>query len=550
MGDTATIPDVGPDTNGSDVKDSEAEDAVDGCPACAACGTSGAACCPGEICGAGLICTGGFCDCDPTTASDFYVGPSGDAGACNTFSTIPAALLAARSSTAAQRTVHLAAGTYLDVTDFPIDLRGGISLAGAGKYSSILVGSGLAPTLSPPANAWTQLSDSANVYATILVGDATKTSRISGMSIRPGSNMFAGTEAIVCDRGNATTTPPSPNTLVSNVEIGAFEEGVRVTWSSSPLAGCNLSLTSSLVHDGWFGVVADGHEADTTAARQTVSVQVGDLTAGDGNAFVNLGIPDGSASHGRLSLSGAGLATCDAVTGVVVEGNRFYQTSGEGDLGVWAVHRGSYESPGFDIESNEFGPLTNGGVFLSVPIVVDRLLNNSFHDISMLPGYGFSAGALGLGGDIVNMPSLLPVVVRARGNTFFANDVGVTIRSWDSFPVVAWPASMIPDFGTATDPGNNTFRCNSAAAIGLPGGDVYIDVRSALQPAVALPFEGNTWDHAPPTTTVGPYTSEAVGTDVFVLADDAGAPFGVVVDTADASAASTPPCPAGRVAGP
>src|SRR5579859_5679536 len=181
--DVATTADVGLDTSEPDAKDGGNEDGADSCP-------------------------------PVTTASDFYVVPSGDAEACNTFSTIAAALQAARSSTAAQRsTIHLAAGTYSDQAEFPIDLRGGISLQGSGK-DSILAGSGPA-TVLPPANQYFALSNAPAVSATILVGDPEKTSQISGVSIdmAPGGAM-AGTEAIVCDRGNAATTPPSPNTVV------------------------------------------------------------------------------------------------------------------------------------------------------------------------------------------------------------------------------------------------------------------------------------------------------------------------------------------------
>jgi hypothetical protein len=92
-GDAPSIGDEGADTNEPDVRDAEAEDAAEGCP-------------------------------PVTSASDFYVVPSGDAGVCNTFSTISAALQAARASSAAQRTVHLAPGTYSDAAEFPIDLRG------------------------------------------------------------------------------------------------------------------------------------------------------------------------------------------------------------------------------------------------------------------------------------------------------------------------------------------------------------------------------------------------------------------------------------------
>jgi hypothetical protein len=503
----------GADTNEPDVRDAEAEDAVEACPAV-------------------------------TGASDFYVVPSGDAGVCNTFSTISAALQAARSSSATQRTVHLAPGTYSDAAEFPIDLRGGISLSGNGEGSSILTGVGLATPIAPPTSAYTRLSSTWRVNATILAGDPEKSSRISGLTIALPPGEVAGTEAIVCDRGNAATSPPPPNTLVSHVEIYGFEVGVRVTWSGPPLSGCNLSLTSSSIHDGWFGVVADGNDSPGGPV-QPVSVRLGDLMRG-GNFFSNLDIPSSS----PLAPNGAGLATCDAVTGVVVEGNHFFEQPGAlSDWGIWAVHAGSYESPGFHIEGNDFGPLTTGGIGLWGPIIVDELLDNSIHDNSMVAGFHFEAAGMTLSGDPLANNDFEPfaVIRRARGNAFFGNDLGLTIHSY--YTLFTQSPGLETDFGTAADPGNNTFRCNAAptsANIG-PGSDVFI--AAAHDPAVTIPFEGNVWDHAPPTTVVAPYNTAPPGTDVS-LVGSSGVADGPLLDTADASTASTPPCPPGRVAGP
>jgi hypothetical protein len=478
------------------------------------------------------------------TASDFYVDPSRVATACSTFSTIAAALQAARSSTAAQRTIHLAAGTYSDPADFPIDLRGGISLVGSGQDLTTLVGHGVT-TIRQPRNAFAPLSVATKVTATILTGDPVKTSQISGLTIKPTPlGGMAGTEAIVCDRGNAATTPPSPNTLVSYVTVTGYEVGVRVTWSGSPLSGCNLSLTSSVIQNGWYGVVADGDDSPTGPV-QTVSVQVGDLME-HGNTFVNIGVQ----TAGLLLFNGAAVATCDAVTGAVIAGNRFQQVNGQGDLGIWAVHTGSEEKPGFDIETNEFGPLTNTGVYLWGPVVVDKLLNNSFHDISMPPmpatsKYDFGGAGLAISADVNDLTSPFPTVRRVRGNTFSGNDVGVMIRSFMT-SVPNDPSLM--DFGTATDPGKNTFRCNSEppgiTATGQ-GADVFVYLMNFQVPAnVVIPFEGNVWDHAPPTTAIYS-TGPARGTDVWIYPDHP------TLDTANATAdADAGACPAGRVPGP
>jgi hypothetical protein len=511
-GDGESISDVWTDTNEPDVRDAEAEEAGEACP-------------------------------PATMASDFHVVPAGDPGACNTFSTISAALQAARASSAAQRTVHLAPGTYSDAAEFPIDLRGGISLAGSGEGSSIMTGVG-ATTIAPPTNAYARLSATYVVYAAILAGDPEKSSQISGVTLELPPNQLAGTEAIVCDRGNAATSPPSPDTLVSHVDIHGFEVGVRVTWSGPPLSGCNLALTSSTIHDGWFGVVADGDDS-ASGPVQPVSVRLGDLMGG-GNSFSNLDVPSSS----PLAPNGAGLATCDAVTGVVVEGNHFFEQPGAlSDLGIWAVHAGPYESPGFHIERNDFGPLTTGGIWLWGPVVIDELLDNSIHDNSMVAGFHFEAVGLSLSGDPLANNNYEPfaVVRRARGNTFFGNDLGLTIHSY--YTLFAQMPGLETDFGTAADPGNNTFRCNAvpASANDGPGSDVFI--AAAPDPTVTIPFEGNVWDHAPATTVVGPYNAAPPGTDVS-LVGSSGVPDGPLLDTADASTASTPPCPPGRVAGP
>jgi hypothetical protein len=253
-------------------------------------------------------------------------------------------------------------------------------------------------------------------------------------------------------------------------------------------------------------------------------------------------------------IDGAGVATGDAVTGVVVEGNHFSQHPGVlGDWGIWAVHDGPYESPGFDIENNEFGPLTSGGVWIWGPQVVDRLINNNFHDISLqaVTADKWTAPALLVNGDVAYRTGPFPVVRRARGNTFFANDVGVEFRSGSG---EMQDSSLESDFGTAADPGGNTFRCNSVPPTqgNGQGVDVFVDFDGVANPPVTIPFEGNTWDHTPPTTAIT-YPNPAPGTDLWYVSNPSGTPvvaLGPTIDNANASAATTPPCPAGRVPGP
>jgi hypothetical protein len=346
---------------------------------------------------------------------------------------------------------------------------------------------------------------------------------------------------------------PSPNTLVSDVAINAFEIGVRVTWTSSPLAGCNLSLRSSLVSDGWYGVVADGKDA-TSGPVQTVSARIGDLMGG-GNNFLNFDIYPGPSSMPFLELNGAGVMACDAVTGVVVEGNQFFAQSGSlSDWGILAVHGGSFEQPGFDIEGNDFGPLIRGGISLRGPVVVDRLLDNKFHDNGMLGWEPFPAAGLAIEGDATDAGSPVAVVRRARGNSFIDNDIGVTLSA--QYILRRQDLGLVTDFGNAGDPGKNTFRCNSVpplfadTSLGGQGSDVLVTFPVTQPASVTVPFEGNVWDHAPPTAIVAPWTTAEAGTDVDYVRDPDASPVGPTLDTANAQSTNMPSCSLGRVAGP
>ncbi len=528
----------------ADANDADAADATDAAEATA----------PADACPA------------PGTATDFYVDHAG--GNC-AYTTIGAAVVAAESSTATTKTIHVAPGTYDAPSEvFPLSLRDGISLAGAGSTETFLVGAGPVPR-GGPENAFGALSTIGEVspsvtdlsYVTLLVGDPSLPSTVSGLSIKPPSSFFAGTEAIVCDQGNAGPSTAAPNTVIHDVLIDGFEIGVRVTWSNpSRLSGCNALLTASTIQNGSFGVVADGLPrtgagADAgadAAAPQLVSVQLGDGTPSGGNTLRNLHVAD---PNSPMYFDGAGLATADAVSGVVVRGNHFFQdppgdagaSPPRGDIGIWASQSSGPRDPrGFDIEDNDFGPLMNIGVLLTGPVVVSQLIGNSFHDISMSdPTLGFPA----LGLAILSQPTPLPAISRARDNSFIGNDVGafLTLNSDQA------PGMVQVDFGTTSDPGGNGFRCNSAAAgsPGLPGGDVIVQVLQAPA-AVPVPLAGNVWDHAPPTMGSGASQADAPsGLDLFVYPQaeiDASVP--ALFDVSGAISASTPACPSGRVPGP
>lgn len=488
------------------------------------------------------------------TANDFYVNHAAGTGACSTFPTIVAAVEAAQASSASLRTIHLANGTYSVDTgeSFPIELRGGISVVGAGPGESVVTGTG-SVDVSLPVNEFGSLTLAESLAATFLVGDTVATTTISNLSIEavPGNN--AGLEGIVCDRGNAASPPPAPNTIVDGVTIAGFEAGIRVTWSNGPgvLSGCNAVVRSSTLRDGAFGVVADGRLGSGGSPTQWVSVQLGG-SATDGNTLLNFDY-----SNDQIVHNGSGLAIADAVTGSVVRGNTFAAEVGAiGAFGVWAMQT-TYDAIGLDIEDNIFGPLASGGLSLGGNVAVARLVGNTFQGITMeglnpnccdWDGAGVAVGAWGVDGT--------PFIAYARNNAFIGNDIGVIFRSNES-PLPADP-STLSDFGTASSPGGNSFHCNSTPpgdTANLRGADVIVDIELMQPPNVVLPFVGNVWDQVPPTTVItGSRWGFANGTDVYEYGDDAGADGAPQLLGAgiDVSNASTVPytCPSGRIAEP
>jgi hypothetical protein len=348
-------------------------------------------------------------------------------------------------------------------------------------------------------------------------------------------------EGVYCDQGNASAAAPTPNTTLRDVTVDGFEVAMRVTWSPAG-SGCNALLTSSVLENGAFGVIADGLANEAGDPLELVSVEL------EGNTFRNFAAND---QNTLAYFNGAGLATIDAVEGVVVHGNRFLQDpGGGGQIGIWAVQQSRYGATGLDVEDNEFGPLTNAGIVLIGNASIDRLVGNSFHDISMQSAPpNVNLDFLGVGLALYQfLPGTAPVLALARGNTFLGNDIGVTFRSNQ-----ASPTPFQVDFGEAADAGGNVFRCNAAptklSMIGA-GGDLVVQLPAS---PIVLLFEGNVWDHAPPTLWVGEsQTSAPVGIDInlFGTAAPDAAVVGASVDLAGGSATNTPPCPMGRSSGP
>jgi hypothetical protein len=442
----------------------------------------------------------------PVGTADFYVGlPPPDGGL--TYATIGDALSAANASLAAIRTIHLAAGTYSVNETFPLVLRG-VSLVGAGP-STIVTGVG-SLGISPPPLPSPVASHS--VTAAIVVGDATERSTIAHLSLRAPEQSLTGSEGIVCDRSDTASAGPTvPNTLIDDVTIDGFEIALNVTASqvATGESGCAVRITNSVLENGAFGVVAAG----SYSSFQLVSVAIGDGTADAGNVLQNFHDAPGSIG------AGAGFTALDWVTGVNVTGNTF----SESDQGIWVIQSAvSSPSSGMTIARNDIGSMDNSGIELWGPILVDAFVGNTVHDS---PSPGGSSSFLGAGLVLQsNGTAMLPSVQLAQHNSFVGSDVGVFVRSNESNI-----ANVKVNFGTSQDPGGNVFRCNYSEVTRTDGngGDVLVHLPGATN--VVLPFEGNTWDHAPPS-----------GND-FVIQG------GVVVDTADASAADSPACPDGSI---
>jgi hypothetical protein len=431
--------------------------------------------------------------------ADFYVDPVATAGS-GRFKTITDAIAAANASTAPAKTIHVAAGTYGNGETFPLILRDGTSLIGEGTDKSILSGGG--PTGAVGA---TSFAPDISPIVTLLVGDPVKTTRIADLALK--GDQTVGSQGIACDHGvTGVAGPTTPNTILDNVSIDGFQIGARVTYAMLPeLSGCSMLVTRSTFRNGKFGVYADGalaREGSDLQVTQRVSVKVGDRT-GDAskNTFTGFRITNatkiGALFDGQI-YNGAGIFVSDGVTDAAVIGNDF---SGS-DLGVRVdVAYAPDSTGGMDIENNAFTQLSNSGVVLWGTVLVDELSTNTFKEIHTdydfkTDGYpGFSAVALVVD-DKANHENIYPTIRHARNNVIAGNDAGVAIRSTST---VGGTRTATLNFGTANDPGHNTFQCNSRPtdAYKISGGWDVAVAFSVPQP-VKLLFEGNTWDHKPP----------------------------------------------------
>ena len=461
--------------------------------------------------------------------TDFYVDPNAPAPA---FRTITSAAAAAAASTATARTIHVAAGNYTAGSGekFPIELRG-ISLVGAGPAVTTITGAGTTTVGRP------DVAPDTDVQLTLLIGDSSMSATIAHLSIvSADASVAVGSEAIACDRGNVHDAGPTiANTTINDVTFDGFDIGLRVTAShvDDASTGCSASVRASTFKDGSFGVFADGATSNGKIT-QLVAVQVGDDSPGGGNTFRSLKVDD---PHRKdVFANGAAVATRAAVTGIEIKNNQIAL----GDIGVWLRNPLNEPAIGAVIVGNDMGPLSNTGVAIWSNVVVSRLESNKIHGVS---NAGTNQAWTGVGIEIDDFyTGILPSVLHARNNVVFGNDVGIAFRNHENVPVTS---ANLSDFGTANDHGGNTIRCNGladpaskAGVDGAPGADLLMSIVNPA--AVTFMFEGNVWDHAPPVAS----TSANVATGIDVLANNA------VVDVANASTTSSPPCPGALPIGP
>ena len=511
---------------------------------CYACGTacsgSTPVCLPTPMkCGCNVaVCAASSMGCDtstgdcvacaalPANSSDFYVDATSFAAATGTstcpFTTISAALTAANASTATTKTIHVAPGTYAAGETFPLVLRKGISLVGAGAATTTIKGTG---ALDHSTAGGSINGTSYNV--TILTGDQTGTSTISGFTIT--NTLMApmgGYLGVFCDQGNAANTQaapppnplPTPTTVLSGLTIGPnYDYGVIAATTTTPasLLGCNMKIVGSTINGNNNGMWAVGCGAGV--GKISVATLIGDGTAAGGNTF----------SNNKNAGNGVGVVGWDCVSPMYFDNNVFDGN----DSGVSVTnHSGpaggdtTLPQPDvYEVRNNTFKNMTKVGFDADRGVVIDQLTGNTFTNITT--GASGTTGAIALLFSTSNSQ-----VTRARNNSFIGNDFGVEV---DLNPFVATTRPNF-DWGTASDPGNNVFACNSVLhpppGVGV---DFFFNVNGGS--TITIPMQGNKWDHVPPNTT----TTVANGDDILMST-------ALTVDTTGAVLANVT-CPAGHV---
>jgi hypothetical protein len=399
-------------------------------------------------------------------------------------------------------------------------VRSGISLDGAGAATTIIEGKGaLDHTTSGGALSY------ANLFATVLLGDAAQPTNLSNLTVRaPSPVPVASYYGVLCDRGNAATTitnppatSPAPNATLSGVTVGpGFDYGIAVTNSSLPAASaCNLKLTASTVKGNNNGIWVVGCGTGAGPAG-IVAAQIGGA---------------GSEGNQIIDNSGYGLIVWDCSSPVRITGNVFDNDSVGVALAQHPRIDASIPVPGYlTADGNTFRNLTSTGIVMGASVILERLLSNTFTNITNPNG---TAMAIVVDSNSAPGPNYYrPQIKLARSNNFLGNDGAIELRG--TTPIANDPDGLDTNFGTVGDPGNNVFRCNAP----LTGSGYDIEVFSG-NAGGSLRFAGNQWDSAPPRVAL---VGSAVNGTELVFSGPTPSPTPIL----DNATVSTAACPAGR----
>lgn len=428
------------------------------------------------------------------SAVEVWVDPAargdGTGTAVCPLSTITAALRAIDGRGGA--VIHAAPGTYDAGSGevFPLQLRAGQTLVGAGIEQTILRGRG---TLFGPLPGD---AGSGSLDVALELGDRASSTAVSDLTIESPDDDAVGV-GVVCGRGRADDAPGGePDTTLTRVRVRGFGTGILVTSGvDATRGGCALRVVRGELASNTRGI----HAARSGRAE---GVQTVELTDGTELRFQR------AEGRGRGVVAGPGTRR------VTVEDTTF--VSGDGGLSVAAEPRDALE---LVVRRSVFQRLDVVGLEVVAPASVE--LDRSTFEYVQSPSFDDAGPARALAVTSTRGGALRLVV---RNSVFFASDLAIELAV-DALDGI--------DLGTPEAPGHNSMRCSSAPRA---SGRALPDVRLELAaPGGVLAIAGNTWDHTPPTE------GSDNGADLSVTRARPGR-----VDASGAEATTTPACPADR----
>jgi hypothetical protein len=430
--------------------------------------------------------------------------------------TVTAGLSLLMASSAPSRTLRVAAGRYDGALgeSFPLVVTKGVRIVGAGAKLTSIRGFGIYD-LGPYGVTVTSA-----LPVSLLIRSEERV-EINGLALAGTGSVGSSIYGIIAVGGNASQsdpppTPfPEPSSLLDGVEISGYYVGVLA--SNTRTSGANLRMVrSSIVHNR-IGVLAQGCGFSQPRGPM-VALEIGGSTA-DGNIFTN-------------NDDYVALAVWGCVERLRVIGNEFR----DNNLGLHLDEYTSYESPDLlpVLRDNTFASNSEGGVAIHHLGSVALLENNRFEGNVAPPSSTSAAMGVKLGPS--GSDAVSPKILRARGNRFIGNDVGLWF--WANGVIT----DGLVDFGRPGDPGNNVFRCNGSPVAQRTGFDVGLD--PDLPSGMIVHFAGNEWDHTPPTERIAAPEAAPNGADLLKTANKAW-----TLDVTG-SRLATVPCPNGFPPGP